>query len=184
MRVQLGQANRDEDHRLRSRNHRGPDAVVLTATNAYAIGGFALTAGLVGVLPVWLGSRHLGAVALSFITGGAIFYPSWKSHGQRAVRRRIYHLLERRIVQQGFRPEHFRHLCGGACLRFQHRLLFRRHGVGSGYRATMKRYRGQPVVYFAHPNAGIEDELNFGHSADLMRQEGRGDAAGVGRPEA
>ena len=69
------------------------------------------------------------------------------SHMRRGLRRRIYRLLERRMIRNGFRQEYFQHLCGGACLRLLHRLLFLRYGAHAQYRSIMRRYKGNDLVY-------------------------------------
>jgi hypothetical protein len=149
--------------------HRRPDFPLLAFSNAYAISGFLLgfcflILPSVARLDVWM-------AALSVPAGATILLLSWQSHRKRDLRRRIYRLLERRIAKRGFRQELFRHLCGGPCLRFQHRLLFLRAGAYREYRLTMRRFRKSPLVYFSHPDEELEDELNFGASADDMRDQ-------------
>ena len=118
-----------EDHCVRAMKARRPDLALLAFSNAYAIGGFLLASSLLlaplsltETRPVWI-SVPIAALAM------VLWYFAWLSHRERLLRRRIYRIFERRIIRKGFRQEHFRHLCGGACLRFQHHLLFLRYGV-------------------------------------------------------
>jgi hypothetical protein len=44
----------------------------------------------------------------------------------------------------------------------------------------MRRFKGNALVYFGHPDEELEDELNFGKSADLM--QATTDFAGDAKP--
>jgi hypothetical protein len=169
VRLQLRSASCYEDNCVRSVNARRSDLALLVFSNAYALGGFLLSSCLLLVTLFLAEARHVWTAVPIAVLAVAILYFAWLSHNGRVLRRRIYRILERRMIRKGFREEHFRHLCGGACLRLQHRLLFLRYGVHAQYRSTMRRYKGNDLVYLGHPDEELEDELNFGKSADLLR---------------
>lgn len=150
---------------------RRPDFALIIFSNAYALCGFVVAPCFFIVIPTLSAEQYPLAASLSVVGGLLGLFMSWRSHQRRHVRRRVYLLLDRKIKKNGFRKEYFKNLSGGACLRFQHRLLFYRHEAQHNYHSAMREYRKNGVVYFQHPNEELEDELNFGGSSPELRAE-------------
>lgn len=84
---------------------------------------------------------------------------------QARSRARIYRLLERRFASRGIAIDDLRRFMGELCLVAQAFMLLARWRRLDVWADAVRRFRGEGVLFLAHPTEPIEDELNFPENA-------------------
>ena len=151
---------------------RRVDWPLMIFSNAFALVGFSVAISLILIMSPLLWPFHPWTAMFCSSAGAIVVLPSYQSHRQRFLRRRVYKLLERRLIRTGLQQDAFKHLCGGPCLRFQHQLLFMRYGKYHDYGTVMRSLQKNEFVFLSHPDELIEDELNFGNSVEAVHDVG------------
>jgi len=138
-------------------------AEVWVASNVFAVLLWVLALGLLGLA---LASEAMLTRAVLGSGGALALWFGWRVSSQSATRRRIFVLLERRFERHGVRPVDLKNFLGEPCLQAQAFWILLRWRRLDVWREAMKCYWREDVLFFGHPQAAIEDELNFPSDPD------------------